>query len=127
MFLLQPDRKMVTSDRVDKALQLAGFVYMGIGAIVALNCLVLVWFSGLEGTGLELVTEAVSILWLGLFMGLPVVAFVWLVHFWSLASAAHELRLARLLMVLVILLWSSLLIGFVFLFAMLARGLFNLL
>jgi hypothetical protein len=84
-------------------------------------------FSALQGTNFELVADAAGLLWLGMFVVLPVVAFVWLVRFWSLASAAHELRLARVFMVLVILLWSSLLIGVVFLFAMLARGLFNLL
>jgi hypothetical protein len=112
---------------VQKARRFARFVYWIAGATVAGLLVLWLAYGFLQGTNLAVVADALGIVWLVVFGSLPVLAFIWIARFASLASTAPELRTPRLVMVGLIVVWAMLVAGFVALIYYLVKGLLNFL
>jgi hypothetical protein len=117
----------MNTDRIEIAKRFARLVYWAVAAVViGLFVQWLAW-GFLQDLPIAPLASAISLFWLAIFFGVPVLAITWLVRFGSLVSTASELRMTRVVMVATLFIWIVLVVGFSILFVIAVRGLFNFL
>ena len=117
----------MSNDQVQKAFRFARFIYWVAGAVVAGSLLLWLTVGNNENADAGTASNLLGVIWLSLFAILPLLAFIWIIRFASLASSARELRLTRFLMFALIVAWAMLIAAFIALMAYLVQGLLNFL